>query len=158
MKLSISLSINDLAHPRIGDGLGIHTYRRNAEKRNLSTGRQPTMSTKRIHGVARLRATFATNLREAMLSKGMSQSDVARAVWRDERTDKHGFVQPVGKDRISAYVNGKVLPTEETLAKIAAALDTTPEKLLGEREQPEDVQNSTSITSSRPHTQHHRTR
>ena len=116
------------------------------------------MSTKRIHGVARLRATFATNLREAMLSKGMSQSDVARAVWRDERTDKHGFVQPVGKDRISAYVNGKVLPTEETLAKIAAALDTTPEKLLGEREQPEDVQNSTSITSSRPHTQHHRTR
>jgi transcriptional regulator with XRE-family HTH domain len=92
------------------------------------------MNTKRIHGVARLRATFAANLRQAMLTKGMSQSDVARAVWQDERTDKKGFVQPVGKDRISAYVNGKVLPTEETLGRIARALDTTPEKLLGERE------------------------
>jgi|SRR5215831_5757115 len=90
------------------------------------------IATSRIHGVARLRAAFSANLREAMLHKNMSQSDLARAVWKEERSDKNGYAQPVGKDRISAYINGRVLPTEETLDKIAKALDTTKEKLLGE--------------------------
>ena len=88
--------------------------------------------------MARRRATFATNLRVAMLAKGMSQSDLARAVWQETRKDKNGYQQPVGKDRINAYVNGKVFPRDDTLAKIASALDTTPEQLLGE--QAEDAQ------------------
>jgi transcriptional regulator with XRE-family HTH domain len=84
-----------------------------------------------------------------MLTKGMSQSDVARAVWQETRQDKNGFTQPVGKDRISAYVNGKVLPTEETLKRIADALDTTPEKLLGEGPQAADTSTPSSLSSPR---------
>lgn len=80
---------------------------------------------------AALRQRFAKNLRAAMQAKGISQSDLARAVYGEERTDKNGYSQPVGKDRISAYVNSKVLPNDETLAKIAEALNTTPEALLG---------------------------
>jgi transcriptional regulator with XRE-family HTH domain len=81
---------------------------------------------------AALRQRFVKNLSDAMQAKGMSQSDLARAVWNEERPDKNGHAQTVGKDRISAYVNGKVMPTAETLEKIARALDTTPEALLGE--------------------------
>ena len=36
----------------------------------------------------------------------------------------------MGKDRISAYYNARVMPTRVNLQKIAQALDTTPEALL----------------------------
>lgn len=77
-----------------------------------------------------LRLVFAANLRQRMLEKRMSQSDLARAVWQENRTDSRGYEQPMGKDRISAYYNGRVMPTSANLAKIAVALDTTPEQLL----------------------------
>lgn len=77
-----------------------------------------------------LRLVFAANLRQRMLEKRMSQSDLARAVWQETRVDSRGYEQPMGKDRISAYYNGRVMPTSINLNKIAVALDTTPEQLL----------------------------
>lgn len=78
-----------------------------------------------------LRLVFAANLRQRMLEKRVSQSDLARAVWQENRTDSRGYEQPMGKDRISAYYNGKVMPTSVNLHKIAVALDTTSEQLTG---------------------------
>ena len=32
----------------------------------------------------------------------MSQSDLARAIWKETRPDSRGYQQPVNKDRVSA--------------------------------------------------------
>jgi transcriptional regulator with XRE-family HTH domain len=80
----------------------------------------------------RVRAIFAANLKRCMQERNLSQSDLARAIWKEERTDSRGYPQPVNKDRISAWVNGRVLPTQENLQKAAEALGVTPEALLPE--------------------------
>jgi len=79
-----------------------------------------------------MRQIFSANLARAMQAAHINGSDLARAVWGEERTDKNGYAQPVGKDRISAYINGRVLPTEATLAKIADALGMPREALLAD--------------------------
>jgi transcriptional regulator with XRE-family HTH domain len=68
-------------------------------------------------------AEFSKRLHYALLRAQMSQSDLARLVWNETRTDSKGFEQVVGRDRISAYVNKKALPSPITLKKIADALD-----------------------------------
>jgi transcriptional regulator with XRE-family HTH domain len=84
--------------------------------------------------LARLRTTFAANLKRRMQERNMSQSDLARAIWKEERTDSRGYPQPVNKDRVSAWIRGRVLPTQENLQKAAEALGVTPEALLPELE------------------------
>lgn len=82
----------------------------------------------------RTRAIFAGNLKRRMRELKMSQSDLARAIWKEDRKDSRGYPQPVNKDRVSAWFNGRVLPTPENLKKAAEALGVTPESLLPEPE------------------------
>jgi transcriptional regulator with XRE-family HTH domain len=80
----------------------------------------------------RMRTIFAANLKRRMKELNMNQSDLARAIWKEERIDPRGYPQPVNKDRVSAWVNARVLPTQENLQKAAEALDVTPDALLPE--------------------------
>jgi transcriptional regulator with XRE-family HTH domain len=82
----------------------------------------------------RMRTIFAANLKQRMQELKMSQSDLARAIWKEERTDSRGYPQPINKDRISAWVNGRVLPTQENLQKAAEALGVPSKTLLPELE------------------------
>jgi transcriptional regulator with XRE-family HTH domain len=77
--------------------------------------------------------SLAANLQRRMKDLNLSQSDVARAVWREFALDPvTGYRHPKGKDRISAYCSGAVLPRPKTLTAIAEVLKTTPEALLGD--------------------------
>ncbi len=82
----------------------------------------------------RMRMVFAANLKKRMREKGLSQSDLARAIWNEVRVDSRGYEQPVNKDRISQWVNGRVLPNLENLQRLADALETMPEALLPDLE------------------------
>lgn len=62
----------------------------------------------------------------------MSQSDLARLVFNETRTDNRGYDVVVGKDRISAYINNRAKPEPKTLKQIANALKMTPEELAPE--------------------------
>lgn len=64
-----------------------------------------------------IRLEFGRRFRQAMLDKGVRQIDVANA------TD-------IGRDSISGYTRGRVLPEGDNLRKICKFLDTTPEKLV----------------------------
>lgn len=72
---------------------------------------------------------FGKRLHNLLVEKGMSQSDLARLVFAETRTDNRGYGVVVGKDRISSYIRGKTTPSPQTLKKIADALRTTPEEL-----------------------------
>ncbi len=72
---------------------------------------------------------FARRLHTAMIAKGMNQSDLARATWKKDTVDKRGYSQPVGKDRISVYLKGRVLPDAQNLKRLADALDMKVEDL-----------------------------
>jgi transcriptional regulator with XRE-family HTH domain len=71
---------------------------------------------------------FARNLLELMARKGVSQSDVARAVW-GSATDNRGRDVARNRDRISNYVRGKQLPEPKTIKKLADVLGVTPSEL-----------------------------
>jgi transcriptional regulator with XRE-family HTH domain len=77
------------------------------------------------------RAFFAANFKRRIQELGMNQSDLARAVWPGNFVDKRGYPQPKRKYRISVYCKGRAMPQPGALAKIAKALDTTPEALVG---------------------------
>lgn len=86
---------------------------------------------------------FARRLHAAMNAKGMSNSDLARAVW-GETKDGKGYTVAKNRDRIGVYLRGEGFPEPRTLAKLADALDTTPTDLAPEitaatvdRERPE---------------------
>jgi transcriptional regulator with XRE-family HTH domain len=75
-------------------------------------------------------ADFARRLHAAMLAKGWNQADLARAAWNGEtRKDSRGYEQPIGKDRISVYLKGRVLPDAQNLKRLADALGTGVEEL-----------------------------
>jgi transcriptional regulator with XRE-family HTH domain len=78
----------------------------------------------------KLQKDFADNLARAMQDKGMSQSDLARIVWGSTK-DSRGYDVARNRDRISAYLAGAGIPEPDNLKKLAAALDLTPEDLLG---------------------------
>ena len=82
-----------------------------------------------------MRKIFATRLRRRMHELEMSQSDLARAIWKEERVDSRGYPQPLNKDRVSAWVLGRVLPTQENMQKLAEALGVASESLLPELEE-----------------------
>lgn len=65
--------------------------------------------------------TFARRLHDALLEKGMSQSDLARAVWGTTE-DPRGFEVAKNRDRVSQYLKGRSLPDRENAQKIASVL------------------------------------
>jgi transcriptional regulator with XRE-family HTH domain len=69
------------------------------------------------------RQDFARRLQHALMERGWSQAELARRVWNEKRIDKKGYEHPVGKDRISTYVRGLVMPDHANLTKLSAALD-----------------------------------
>lgn len=72
---------------------------------------------------------FARKLYEMMTAKGMSNSDLARAVWGETEPDKRGYRGARGRDRISVYLKGKAMPEPRTLAALAKALGCEPFEL-----------------------------
>ena len=71
---------------------------------------------------------FARKLHEAMIKNGMTQSDLAAAVW-GRTTDGRGYEVARNRDRISVYLQGRSLPDPQNLAKIAEVLGVTVEDL-----------------------------
>lgn len=87
---------------------------------------------------------FARRLNMALRERRMSQSDLARKVWNRMTVDNRGYQVVWGRDKISAYVNGKIMPEPQTLTDIADALGVPEEELAPnltadaiEREHPE---------------------
>ena len=76
---------------------------------------------------------FANLLRQLMLEKRVTASDLARQVW-GTTTDYRGYVVAKGRDRIGHYLAGTSFPEKENLQKIAKALGVPFEKL--EKAQP----------------------
>lgn len=64
----------------------------------------------------REKVMFARNLYRLMVAKGWRQNDLAEKA-------------QIGRDAISLYVNGKVLPGEDKLLKLAEALGCEPSAL-----------------------------
>lgn len=71
---------------------------------------------------------FARKLHEKMIEKGMSQSDLAAAVW-GRTTDARGYDVAKGRDRISVYLKGESFPDPHNLQRIAEALGMTTAEL-----------------------------
>jgi len=65
--------------------------------------------------------TFANTLRELMLEKRISASDLAREVWGTTK-DKRGYDVARNRDRIGHYLSGKSYPGRDNLQKIAKVL------------------------------------
>lgn len=85
---------------------------------------------------------FGDRLHRILLEKEMTQSDLARKVWNETRTDARGYEVVVGKDSISRYIHNRATPDPLTLKKIAEALKMAPEDLA-----PELVAGSKGTTS-----------
>ena len=71
---------------------------------------------------------FARKLHEAMINKGLSQSDLAAEIW-GRTTDARGYDVAKGRDRISVYLQGKSIPDPKNLTKIADVLGMKVEEL-----------------------------
>lgn len=71
---------------------------------------------------------FARKLHEAIVSRGMSPSDLAAEVW-GRTTDARGYSVAKGRDRISVYLQGKSVPDPKNLLKIATVLGMKVEDL-----------------------------
>ena len=65
---------------------------------------------------------FSLRLVDRMARQGLSQSDLARAIWGTV-VDARGRDVARNRDRISNYTRGRQMPEPSTLRKIAAALD-----------------------------------
>ncbi len=76
--------------------------------------------------------SFGDRLRRILIERNMSQSDLARLVFNETRTDNRGYDVVVGKDRISAYINNRAKPEPKTLRLIATALKMDPAELAPE--------------------------
>jgi transcriptional regulator with XRE-family HTH domain len=71
---------------------------------------------------------FADQVFKLRTAKGWSPSRLAREIW-GETTNKEGRKVAKNRDRISVYEKAKSWPDPHNLAKLAKALDTTPEQL-----------------------------
>lgn len=71
-------------------------------------------------------------LSRLLIENKMTQSDLARVVWNEERADARGYTHVVGKDRISAYVNRGVVPEMWIIEEIAKKFKMKPEELCPE--------------------------
>jgi len=79
---------------------------------------------------------FASTLRELMIAKRISASDLARGVW-GTTTDGRGYEVAKNRDRVGHYLAGRSHPSKENLGKIAKVLGVKVEVL--ERVQPTPV-------------------
>ena len=70
---------------------------------------------------------FARRLQYYMDQQGWSNSDLARAVW-GERTNKKGYREAIGRDRIASYLKG-TMPQPKALKQLAEALGVEPHDL-----------------------------
>lgn len=82
-------------------------------KGNITEGNEDSMVPPKMA----IRLEFGRRFRKAMADKGVRQIDVANA------TD-------IGRDSISGYTRGRVLPDGDRLKQICDFLGTTPEKLV----------------------------
>jgi transcriptional regulator with XRE-family HTH domain len=87
-----------------------------------TTGRAPSVKTLELQN-------FARRLHTLLAQGGMSQSDLARAIW-GPGTDPRGYNVAKNRDRIVHYLRGRSLPNPENLRKMAEALGVTPEELM----------------------------
>jgi len=71
---------------------------------------------------------FAKTLRELMLAKRISASDLAREIWGTMK-DGRGYEVARNRDRVGHYLSGKSFPTRDNLVKIAKALGVKVEVL-----------------------------
>lgn len=71
---------------------------------------------------------FANKLRELMLEKRITASELARKVWGTTK-DNRGYEVARNRDRIGHYLSGKSYPERENLNKIAKVLGVTFEEL-----------------------------
>jgi hypothetical protein len=67
-----------------------------------------------------------------LIENRMTQSDLARLIWNEERPDARGYTHVVGKDRVSAYINRGVVPDDWVLNAIAKVFKTTAKALCPE--------------------------
>ncbi len=72
--------------------------------------------------------TFARNLNQIMIDRGVTQSDIARALWGETVTND-GKTAAKGRDRISVYLKGRTVPNQKTLKSIAEVLNVPVEEL-----------------------------
>lgn len=84
------------------------------------------------------KAAFAYNLYQRMKAKGWNQSELARQATEHLPKPVEGQKQgrAIGRDLISNYIRGKVLPRPATLAALAKALDCKETDLLPPRSVP----------------------
>lgn len=82
----------------------------------------------RTHAEQTVLQAFAKRLTELMARRGLSQSDLARAIWGN-RIDNRGRDVAVNRDRISHYVRGSQMPEAKTLKLLAQALGVEPADL-----------------------------
>lgn len=96
-------------------------------KQPQNNGNQPQPTTAGTSTQAQ-RDEFARRLQTAMLNKGLSNSDLARAVW-GETEDSKGYKVARNRDRVAVYLAGKGFPEMGTLHKLAGVLGVSKEDL-----------------------------
>lgn len=74
---------------------------------------------------------FARRLHYHMQERGLSNSDLARAVWGEKRNAR-GYMEAKGRDRISVYLKGQTMPEARTLKQLSDALGVTENDLCPE--------------------------
>lgn len=83
---------------------------------------------------------FATRLQNAMVAKGLNQTELARRTAAympvDEKTGKR---QRFGRDNVSTYIRGKALPGVVPLAAMCKVLGRQPDELLPTRGAPSNT-------------------
>jgi transcriptional regulator with XRE-family HTH domain len=71
-----------------------------------------------------IKREFGQRLKRALVEKGMSQTDLAKAA------AKYTPDKQFGRDLVSSYVNGRYVPNPVNLEALASALKISPEDLL----------------------------
>ena len=73
---------------------------------------------------------FSKRLWNILNEKNMSQTELAKRVWNEKRTDANGYESWKGRDLISSYIRGRSQPSPQVLKRIADVLHVTPESLI----------------------------
>ncbi len=89
----------------------------------------------------KLKEAFAKRLQAFMAARGWNQSEMARRANLHLPTPEKGQTRnrEIGRDLISHYVRGKILPNPVYLEALATALAKTPAELLGLPDSPEEA-------------------
>jgi transcriptional regulator with XRE-family HTH domain len=79
-------------------------------------------------GTLRSARLFKDKLRELRIDKGLSQSDLAKALW-GTTTDGRGYDVARNRSRISSYEKGDSVPDKHNLRKLSQVLGVTDDEL-----------------------------